>query len=146
MASKRLRKLAVDANPILSALIKGKAHAILSRTDLEFFTTEFTVREVIEHIPEIVSRVRQRGVSIEKADLYLAFVVAPLEIRGREFYRDLMPAAKRRIEKRDPDDVDLLALALKLRIPIWTNDQDYSSCGVKCYTTAQLLKKLKIEE
>jgi len=46
------------------------------------------------------------------------------------------------IGERDPDDVDLLALALKLDIPIWTNDRDFEKTGVATYTTAQLLSLL----
>jgi len=50
--------------------------------------------------------------------------------------------ARKRIGKRDPDDVDLLALALELKIPIWSNDGDFEGTGIEWYPTAQLLKKL----
>jgi len=143
MRSKKLRRLVVDANPILSALIHGKAHRILSGSDWEFFTTEHTIREVIGHIPELVKKMGQKGVSIKEADLYFALVVSPFVIRTQDFYKDLLLTARKRIAKRDPEDVDLLALGLKLQAPVWTNDKDFATAGVKCYTTAQLLKKLE---
>jgi predicted nucleic acid-binding protein len=40
--------------------------------------------------------------------------------------------------------VDLLALALHLKLPIWSNDNDFEDAGVEWYTTAQLLKTLGI--
>jgi len=52
--------------------------------------------------------------------------------------------AERRIARRDPDDVDLLALALALRIPVWSNDKDFDAARVKRYTTAQWLRALGI--
>jgi len=50
--------------------------------------------------------------------------------------------AKRRIAGRDVNDVDLLAMALKLGYPIWTNDQDFEQTGTTLYTTATLLESL----
>ena len=40
-------------------------------------------------------------------------------------------SAKRRIGKRDPDDVDALALALTLKLPVWSNDNDFEESGVE---------------
>ena len=45
--------------------------------------------------------------------------------------------AQRRIGDRDPEDADVLALALHLRVPVWSNDRDFERTGVERYTTAQ---------
>jgi predicted nucleic acid-binding protein len=47
---------------------------------------------------------------------------------------------------KDEDDTELLALAMKLKIPIWSNDRDFKLTGVELYTTAKLLKILKISK
>lgn len=52
--------------------------------------------------------------------------------------------ARKRIGWRDPDDVELLALTLHFKIPLWSNDNDFEGCGVERYTTAELLHKLGI--
>ena len=52
--------------------------------------------------------------------------------------------ASKRLSGRDEDDVELLALALKLEIPIWSNDRDFRHAEIEVYTTARLLKKLGI--
>lgn len=140
--SKKLRRLVVDANPILSALLRGKAHAVFTDPALELFTTEHTVREVIEYIPQLAQKPRLKAAGIVEADLYFALVVAPLEIYGRDFYGEKLEEARRRIGERDPEDVDLLALAIKLSAPVWSNDSDYKAAGVVWYTTARLLKRL----
>ena len=35
-----------------------------------------------------------------------------------------------------------LALALHLKLPLWSNDRDFEGTGVERFTTAQLLSKL----
>lgn len=50
-----------------------------------------------------------------------------------------MREAGRRIAKRDPDDVETLALAIHLGVPVWSNDDDFRGAGVTWYTTARLL-------
>jgi predicted nucleic acid-binding protein len=42
--------------------------------------------------------------------------------------------------------VDLLALALQLDIPVWSNDSDFEGTGVEWYTTARLMKALGIQK
>jgi predicted nucleic acid-binding protein len=63
----------------------------------------------------------------------------------RPEYEGKLSMARRRIGKRDPDDVDVLALALYLNVAVWSNDNDFEDTGVEWYTTAQLLKTLGIE-
>ena len=45
----------------------------------------------------------------------------------------------------DPDDADVLALALHLKLPVWTNDDDVEDSGAEWHTTAELLKMLGIK-
>ncbi len=75
----------------------------------------------------------------------LAVASLPVSIAVPEIYAATIGKARRRIGKRDPDDVELLALALRFEIPLWTNDNDFEGCGVEWFTTAELLKKLGVE-
>ena len=43
------------------------------------------------------------------------------------------------IAHRDPRDVDVLALALALERPLWTNDKDFDDTMAQVLTTAELL-------
>ena len=74
--------------------------------------------------------------------MLLALEKLPLRSYERPQYSSKILEARRRIASRDPEDVDLLALSLRLDIPIWSNDADLQTAGVKCYTTAKLLKML----
>ena len=48
----------------------------------------------------------------------------------------------RRLRGRDTDDSDVLALALHLDAPVWSNDHDFDGTGIEVHTTARLLKRL----
>jgi predicted nucleic acid-binding protein len=58
--------------------------------------------------------------------------------------QSLIAEASRRIGNRDPDDIPILALALALSIPLWSNDKDFKDAGVEWYTTERLLRLLRI--
>lgn len=131
-----IEKLAVDANPILSAIIGGSARNIfISTENTRFYTTVFNYREVERYIPIFSSK---RNIPIE--DLYLALSMLPLTACDVGFYKTKMKQAKMMIAKRDPHDVHLLALSLKLNCPVWSNDKDFEGLGVKVYSTLNLLR------
>ena len=52
-----------------------------------------------------------------------------------EVYLDHKAVALARIEQRDPDDWPILATALALECPIWTEDNDFFGAGVPTWTT-----------
>ena len=63
----------------------------------------------------------------------------PVSVFEEEFYKNKMKRAERMIGKRDRDDVYLLALAIKLNCPIWSNDKDFEGLRMKVYTTLDLI-------
>ena len=52
-----------------------------------------------------------------------------------EAYEHRRADALSRIESRDPDDWPVLAAALVIECPIWTEDQDFFGVGVPTWTT-----------
>src|SRR5260370_387235 len=51
-----------------------------------------------------------------------------------------MGQARKSIGKRDPDDVEILALALHFQLPLWSTDTDSEVTNIDWYTTAELLR------
>ena len=133
-------KLAADANVLLSAVLGGRAKVALTHPKIEsIFTTEVTLSEVEEYAAVLA---RKRRLPLDM--LLLAVATLPVSIVERETYAKAVPRARRLIERRDPDDIDILALALHLKIPLWSNDNDFRNTGVEWYTTAELLQLLGI--
>lgn len=134
-------QLVADANVLLSAVIGGRAALALRHEKVEqVFTPAVAYDEVVEYLPSLAKKKR-----LELDTLLLAYAALPVTVVERPEYQDKLPTAKRRIGKRDPDDVDVLALALTLNLPVWSNDNDFEDSGVEWHTTAELLKMLGIE-
>ena len=133
-------KLAADANVLLSAVLGGRAKVVLSHPKIEgIFTTEVTLSEVEEYV---IVLARKRRLSLDT--LLLAVAALPVSVVERETYARTVAQARRLIGQRDPDDIEILALALHLRIPLWSNDNDFKESGIEWYTTAELLQRLGI--
>jgi predicted nucleic acid-binding protein len=133
-------KLAADANVLLSAVLGGRAKVVLSHPKIEgIFTTEVTLSEVEEYV---IVLARKRRLSLDT--LLLAVAALPVSVVERETYARTVAQARRLIGQRDPDDIEILALALHLKIPLWSNDNDFRDTGVEWYTTAELLQRLGV--
>jgi len=132
-------KLAADANVLLSALIGGQAKRVLRHPAIEeILTTEATLLEVQEYAGQLA---RKRGLAVDV--VLLAAATLPVTTVSRTTYLRSLPEARKRIGSRDREDVDLLALAIQLKIPVWSNDHDFENTGVLWYTTASLLATLE---
>jgi predicted nucleic acid-binding protein len=80
-------------------------------------------------------------------DLVLLAVSAlPVTVVGGAAYAAAIPEAKKRIEQRDPDDVELLALALTFNVPVWSNDKDFEDTGIQWLTTERVLRQLGLTD
>lgn len=133
--SKKPEKLVVDANPIVSALLGGASRRIFFEADIQLFAVpEYILSEVNTHLPTLAAK-------LKITDTYLEYGLSllPLSAYPPQTYRQTISQARQLIQHRDPDDADVLALTLKLGIPLWTNDRDFEETGVEQFTTAHLL-------
>ena len=129
-------RFVADANVLVSAVIGGRAALVLRHERVEqVFTPAAVYDEVLEYLGPLAKKKRLR-----LDTLLLTVAAVPVTVVDRPEYGDELPEANRRIGPRDPDDVDVLALALHLEIPVWTNDNDFEHSGVEWHTTAELLK------
>jgi predicted nucleic acid-binding protein len=134
-------RLAADANVLLSAVIGGRARLVLSHPAVEEVLTSEAVFAEVEEYAAVLGQKKK----IPETTVMLAVASLPVSIVVREVYARSIAQARKRIEKRDPDDVELLALALHFKVPLWSNDNDFERCGAERFTTAELLKRLGVE-
>jgi predicted nucleic acid-binding protein len=125
----------VDANPMLSALLGGRAREVLFDRRLALFSPQTTLFEVEKYLPFVARKLGQ-----SELDLFREFELLPITAVQPQMYESEFPRATELIGWRDPKDVPVLALALRLRLPIWTEDRDFENLpGVSVYKTAELL-------
>ena len=139
MISEPLRKIAADSNVILSAVIGKAALRIFAYPSIQCITTRFNLLEVEEYLPRLAAKYR-----LERTALLWQLKMLPLFSFPEEYYASRRSDAERILNNRDLDDTHLAALALKEDVPIWSNDRDFEQRSIPVYTTAQLLKMLKI--
>ena len=132
-------RLVADANVLLAAVLGGQAKAVLQHPEIEeLLTAEKTFAEVQEYA---VVLARKKRLSLDT--LLLAMAALPVFVVAEADYAAALPAARKLIAQRDPDDVDRLALALHTGLPLWSNDNDFEEVGIEWYTTAEVLHKLR---
>jgi len=135
-------RLVADANVLLSAILGGKANAVLRHPEVEeVITCRATLDEVEEYVP-ILARKRRLSLDV----LLLALAAMPVTVADRAVYASAIQEARKLIGGRDPDDVEILALTLYAKLPLWSNDNDFEGTGVEWYTTAEMLLKLGLSK
>jgi predicted nucleic acid-binding protein len=123
---------------LMSAAVGGATFRVFrARPPLSIVTTKATLAEAKDHLPELIHYYRANPRKVAAALRAL-----PLKTYGPRAYASHVPTARALLGKRDPDDVPLLALALKLDVPVWSNDRDFEGLGISAYPTAVLLKIL----
>jgi predicted nucleic acid-binding protein len=133
-------KIAAGANVLLSAVLGGRANLILQRAEVEeILTTEETLDEVEEYALGLAKKKK-----LHEDLVLLAMATLPVTVVERKVYASGISEASRRIGQRDPDDIPILALALTLNVPLWSNDKDFKDVGVEWFTTERLLRRLRI--
>ena len=89
-----------------------------------------------KYLPALLEK---RGVSSAAAMAVLdalESLVRPLE---RDFYAGLQAQALQRIAMRDADDWPVLACAMALDCPVWTEDADFFGTGVATWTSDRVV-------
>ena len=82
--------------------------------------------------------VAERGGDPAKGLASLKGMAALGRIIGPDVYGDFETEARKRLGARDPEDWPVLAAALALGCPIWTEDTDFFGCGVATWTSASI--------
>ena len=129
MAAKRL---ILDANVLARAVLGVRVRGLIERyaADVAFFVPERAIAEVQEHLPEIFLK---RRMPTDHALGVLEQVRAFLQELPLTFYADQEERARARLA--DPEDWPVLACALLLDCPVWTEDRDFFGTGVATWTS-----------
>ena len=128
------KALVVDANILVRAVLGRRVREVIEAhaEHVLFFVPESAFAEAEEHLAALVVK---RGGDPEKALALLRSLGRLVELVGSEVYGELEAEARERLSRRDPEDWPILACALALRCPVWTEDTDFFGCGVATWTS-----------
>jgi predicted nucleic acid-binding protein len=128
------KALVLDANILIRAVLGTKVRGILEEYNelADFFTPIQCIDDARKHLPAILGR---RDFPIEPDFEVLAWVINPLHPLDDGWLRAFEKIARSRL-RRDENDWPILAAALALNCPIWTEDPDFFGVGAATWTTA----------
>jgi predicted nucleic acid-binding protein len=131
------RTIVLDANVLMRAVLGRRVARLLATfaAQVTFLAPDKAFDEVQEHLAAVLDKRGESSALPQALDMLLALRVAVQTVPHAE-YRAMKPAAMARIGPRDPDDWPVLACALMLNCPIWTEDRDFFGTGVATWTTA----------
>lgn len=126
--------LVVDANILVRAVLGKRVRAVIEEfaESTSFFVPDAAYAEAEECLPSLVMK---HGGDPEKALSLLRTLRNLMVPIGSDVYGEFEAEARRRLAKRDPEDWPILASALALGCPIWTEDTDFFGCGVATWTS-----------
>lgn len=136
--------LVIDTNIVFSSLLKDSMTRKIILADIfNLFAPEFLFTEIKKHEKLIL---KKSGMKKENFDLLLLLIQSHVAvIPFNEFY-EFLPEAEKDMKDIDIKDSLFVALALKLKIPIWSNDLHFKrQKKVSAYTTEEILETLKQE-
>lgn len=144
--SERPLTFVINTNIIISALVGRKyTYELILSGGLSLYTPKAMIREVLDYIDEIAER---SGLSRSEVIFFLNTLLEYIIIVDERIYVDKIAEAYEVCKKFDEKDAPFVALALKLGIPIWSNDKDLKEKQnlVSVFTTKEinnLLRKTK---
>ena len=128
------KAIVLDANILIRAVLGKRVRGLLvdNAEEVQFFAPDVAYADARKYLPALLEK---RGVKSEPAMVVLdalESIVRPLELG---VYAGLKAQALQRIAIRDADDWPVLACAMTIGCPVWTEDADFFGTGVATWTS-----------
>ena len=128
------KAIVLDANILIRAVLGRRVRELIvaNAGTVQFFAPDVSYADARKYLPALLEK---RGVNSEAALTVLDAlepIVQPLELG---VYSGLQAQALRRIAMRDADDWPVLACAMTIACPVWTEDTDFFGTGIATWTT-----------
>lgn len=129
--------LVIDANILLRAVFGASVLTLLNEhaDTTGLYAPDVCFEEAQKHIPAISLRKKVNPLAAFEALERISGLVEGVSL---SLYEEHEAAARRRIAARDPKDWPILATALILNCPLWTEDQDFFGTGIATWTTGNI--------
>lgn len=132
--------LVLDANILIRAVLGRKVRGLLEQfqASAAFFAPDAAFADAEKYLPPIFDA---RGLDWTVGAAVLARIPALVQPVAADMYRAFEREARSRL--RDERDWPVLATALALNCPAWTEDADFFGSGIATWTSATVPLYLK---
>lgn len=131
------KTIVLDANILIRAVLgtRVREHIFNNAGAVNFFAPDVAYDDARKHLPGLLTK---RGIDAGVAMLLLDRLENVVKIIEVEVYREMQKQALQRIAIRDEDDWPVLACAMILNCPVWTEDTDFFGTGVATWNTDRI--------
>lgn len=131
------KALVLDANILIRAVLGTKVVRIITEhaDQVAMFAPEVCFVDARKHLPTVLVR---RSIPVDPALSVLQSLEGFVQAVGYEWIEGWESLARARLAGRDEEDWPILATALTLDCPVWTEDADFFGVGVATWTTATI--------
>ncbi len=136
-------ELVVDANILLAGFIKAAVtRDLLLEGRLKLHAPEHLIYETRRHLLDSSDLRRRIGLSPKQIEKIWFILTQHIESHAKTDYQKTYPTALKIAPH--PEDAPYLALALRLEIPLWSNDKGMKTqTQVRVFATHEVLSKLR---
>lgn len=131
------KAIVLDANILIRAVLGKRVRELIfdNVTTVKFFAPDVAYADARKYLPALLSK---RGVDFSAAMLVLDRLEGVVQSIDAELYEGMQEQALQRIAVRDADDWPVLACAMTLGCPVWTEDSDFFGTGVATWTSDRI--------
>ena len=128
------KRIVLDANILMRAVLGRKVKPLLEEhyESVQFFAPEVCYQDARKYLPQLFKKKNLEADDAIDALDKLMLLVDTVESSAYSAYEI---EAKQRIEIRDIDDWPVVAVALMLNCPVWTEDADFFGTGIATWTS-----------
>ncbi len=130
--------IVLDANILVRAVLGRRVRDLIetySRRGIRFAAPDVAFEDAERHLPAILKKFGKRDIDISVAFRYLRHLI---EVFDNDLYSEFESEARKRLRGRDEDDWPVLASALALDCPVWTEDADFFGTGIAVWNTSRI--------
>lgn len=131
------KAIVLDANILIRAVLGKRVRELIFEhaATVKFFAPDLAYSDARKYLPALL---KKRGVDASAAMLVLELLEAVVQPIDAELYDGMKLQALQRIAVRDADDWPVLACAMTLGCPVWTEDADFFGTGVPTWTSDRI--------
>jgi predicted nucleic acid-binding protein len=137
--------IVLDANILIRAVMGRRVRQLLEEyagREVRFVAPDVAYADAEKYLPPLLKKRGKPDADVSSSLRYLQHLV---ELVDRESYGAFEQEARQRLRGRDEDDWPVLATALALSYPIWTEDADFFGTGIAIWTSNRVEIFLKVQ-
>jgi len=136
--------IVLDANILIRAVLGRRVRQLIETyapRGVRFFAPDVCFDDAEKYLPPLLDKRGKPHADVPATLDYLRSMVEPVQ---RDLYGTFQDEARERLRGRDEDDWPVLATALGLACPLWSEDADFFGSGVAVWTTNRVELFLKM--